>query len=325
MKRPLKLSLSFIFLSCSIPSADNTGLFFSASSHTTYNHHSSLNPDTINSLPEIEVVSAPENKEVSSSSPIHIIDSRKISETGITDIADALKRLPGVNLRDYGGAGGLKTVSVRGLGAQHTGISYDGVPLSDLRTGEVDLSKYSLHNLSSLSLSAMDNEEIFTPARSLSSASSISISTIKNPLLKKGFEGDIRMKAGAFGMYNPFFRVGYSNGANLSLSAMGEFFHAKNNYPFSFSNGAYIYKEKRNHSRMNSTNGEINLLFQPSVSSSLNAKIYYYDNSRQLPGPVIYYVEDSNEYLHDRNFFGQAKWKSKISSLFSIMALGKFN
>lgn len=38
-----------------------------------------------------------------------------LQQRGVTDIADALRRFSGVNLRDYGGAGGLKTVSVRGL------------------------------------------------------------------------------------------------------------------------------------------------------------------------------------------------------------------
>jgi outer membrane cobalamin receptor len=55
------------------------------------------------------------------------IDSADIMRRGITSTADALRRMAGVNLRDYGGAGGLKTVSVRGLGAGHTAVSYDGL------------------------------------------------------------------------------------------------------------------------------------------------------------------------------------------------------
>ncbi|MDE6296591.1 MAG: TonB-dependent receptor, partial [Muribaculaceae bacterium] len=325
MKRKTNLTIAFAIFACHLNGAKAEGNTFPFLLEKSTGINLVSFTDTIKSLPGVEVLSSSEKTGITSTSPIHTIDSKLISESGITDIADALKRMPGVNLRDYGGAGGLKTVSVRGLGAQHTGITYDGVPLSDLRTGEVDLSKYSLNNLSSLSLSPVDNDEIFIPARSLASASSLSISTIKNPKTAKGFQGNVRMKTGSFGMYNPFFRLGYSNGKKIALSAMGEFFHAKNNYSFSFSNGDYIHKEKRNHSRMNSVNGEINLIYQPTISSSLNAKLYYYDNSRQLPGPVIYYVEDSNEYLHDRNFFGQVKWKSKLSSIFSIMAIGKYN
>ena len=278
------------------------------------------------SLPNLEVLSQKESKTISSASPFHIVDAKKITETGITDISDAVKRLPGVNLRDYGGAGGLKTVSVRGLGAQHTGVSYDGVPLSDLRSGEIDLSRYSLNSVSSLALSAGDNDDIFTPARNISSASTLAISTLKNPdLWDKSLELDARMKFGSFGLYNPFLRAGYSNGSNLSVSVLGEFFHAKNNYPFTLFNGDHTTKERRSNSQMNSVHTEANLLFTPTGGSSLTAKIYYYDNSRQLPGPVIYYAPSSNEHLHDRNFFAQARYKSKLSSIFSLMGLAKFN
>ena len=287
-------------------------------------------PDSIDNntqqLPDIEVLSKKERREISSATPFHKIDSKRILETGITDISDAIKRLPGVNLRDYGGAGGLKTVSVRGLGAQHTGISYDGVSLSDLRSGEIDLSRYSLNNISSLTLSAGDNDDIFTPARYISSSSVLSISTLKNPdLWDRSFELDARMKVGSFGLYNPFIKAGYSNGSNWSVSVLGEFFHAKNNYPFTLFNGDYTSKERRSNSQMNSVHTEANLHFSPNATSSLTAKLYYYDNSRQLPGPVIYYAPSSNEHLHDRNFFAQARYKAKLSSIFSIMGLGKFN
>ena len=41
---------------------------------------------------------------------------------GIHDMGDALKRFAGVQVKDYGGVGGMKTVNIRGLGAGHTGV-----------------------------------------------------------------------------------------------------------------------------------------------------------------------------------------------------------
>lgn len=323
MKRPF---IFFLILS-TICALHSSGATSSLSNHeySASVNNSTKSDTTYKTLPGIEVYSTNENPEIASLSPIHIISAKQFTQSGITDISDALKRMPGVNLRDYGGAGGLKTISIRGLGAQHTGVNYDGVPLSDLRNGEIDLSKYSLNNLSSIALSAMDTDDIFISARTLSTASSVTISTIKNPDESHGLQGELRMKTGSFGMYNPYMRIGYSNGKNLSASVMGDFFHAKNNYTFTYANGGLKCKEQRKNSRMNSVTGEINLVYQPTASSSLNTKLYYYDNSRQLPGPVIYYVEDSNESLHDRNFFTQIKWTSKLSSIFSIMGIGKFN
>ncbi|MDE7413752.1 MAG: TonB-dependent receptor [Muribaculaceae bacterium] len=286
----------------------------------------SSSTEEVDTLPDVEVLSQKIDRSISSSIPLYKIDRTGILNHGITDISDALKRLPGVNLRDYGGAGGLKTVSVRGLGASHTGVSYDGVVLSDLRSGEIDLSRYSLNDVSSISLTPGDPEEIFIPARNASSGASIAISSLQNPLPEdKKFSADIRMKTGSFGLWHPYFRTIFSNASNLSISAMAEFTHAKNNYPFTLVNGDYISKEKRENSRMNSLHTEINSIFIPGKGSSLNSKLYYYDNSRQLPGPVKYYVNESHEKLHDRNFFFQSRYRNRLSSVVSIAAIAKFN
>ena len=72
---------------------------------------------------------------------MRLLDRGDMLTMGVTDMADALHRLPGITLRDYGGAGGMKTVSVRGFGAKHTGVSYDGVMISECQSGEIDLSR----------------------------------------------------------------------------------------------------------------------------------------------------------------------------------------
>ena len=108
--------------------------------------------DRTHQLREVMVTESRRQQEVTSTAPLHIINREQMLSLGVTDVADALHRIPGVTLRDYGGAGGLKTVSVRGFGAKHTGVSYDGVMLSDCQSGEIDLSRYSLDNVDQLSL-----------------------------------------------------------------------------------------------------------------------------------------------------------------------------
>ena len=98
-------------------------------------------------LQEVTVTETRHSHALKSTAPMHVIDRHDMSVMGITDMADALHRLPGITLRDYGGAGGMKTVSVRGFGTKHTGVSYDGVMLSECQSGEIDLSRYSLDNV----------------------------------------------------------------------------------------------------------------------------------------------------------------------------------
>ena len=123
-------------------------------------------------LMELEVSGRSATPTLESAAPTHRLSAERIRTTGVTDMADALHRLPGINLRDYGGSGGQKTVSVRGFGAGHTAVSYDGVVLSEVQGGSVDVSRYSLDNVGALQLTVGDNADIFIPARAAASAAS---------------------------------------------------------------------------------------------------------------------------------------------------------
>ena len=99
------------------------------------------------------IVTAPGlRREVSSITLVQRIDSTAIRTQGITDMGDALRRLSGVNVRDYGGAGGLKTVSVRSLGPSHTVVTYDGLAVSNTQQGQIDLQRFQFDRLSSIEL-----------------------------------------------------------------------------------------------------------------------------------------------------------------------------
>ncbi len=277
-------------------------------------------------LQEFEVVSERVRKEVTSTAPLFNLTNERMKTMGVTDISDALHRLPGINIRDYGGAGGMKTVSVRGFGTTHTGVIYDGIVLSDCQSGKIDLSRYSLDNVGSLSLIVGDNSDIFVPAKASASAASIIISSMSVPgPMDSLWHVTGQMRFGSFGTYNPYFKVGKSLTPKFSFSVIGEYTHAKNDYPFTLENGKLVTRERRNNSMMNSWHGEINTRWRLTPASMLDAKVYYYDNNRQLPGPVILYNPICNEKLRDRNFFGHLTYKNLSLSKFSFQGLAKFN
>lgn len=277
-------------------------------------------------LQEFEVVSERVRREVTSTAPLFNLTNERMKTMGVTDISDALHRLPGINIRDYGGAGGMKTVSVRGFGTTHTGVIYDGIVLSDCQSGKIDLSRYSLDNVGSLSLIVGDNSDIFVPAKASASAASIIISSMSVPgPMDSLWHVTGQMRFGSFGTYNPYFKVGKSLTPKFSFSVIGEYTHAKNDYPFTLENGKLVTRERRNNSMMNSWHGEINTRWRLTPASMLDAKVYYYDNNRQLPGPVILYNPVCHEKLRDRNFFGQLTYKNLSLSKFSFQGLAKFN
>lgn len=52
--------------------------------------------------------------------PVRVLTAEGIGRSGATSLDEALRMFSGVSVKDYGGVGGLKTVSVRNLGSQHT-------------------------------------------------------------------------------------------------------------------------------------------------------------------------------------------------------------
>ena len=199
-------------------------------------------PDSLSyDLMQLDVVANKVKTEVTSTAPLFRLDNKRMKDIGVTDLTDALHRMPGMNIRDYGGAGGMKTVSVRGFGTTHTGVIYDGVMLSDAQSGAIDLSKYSLDNVDDLSLIIGDNNDIFTSAKTAASAAAIIINTGSVPAMSDSvmhLTGQLRV--GSFGMINPYVKIGKTVNKHFSFSAIGEFTHAKNNYPFTLRNAILI-------------------------------------------------------------------------------------
>ena len=276
-------------------------------------------------LREVTISKDRHQRAMQSSAPMHVLDRRDMLTMGVTDMADALHRLPGITLRDYGGAGGMKTVSVRGFGAKHTGVSYDGVMLSECQSGEIDLSRYSLDNVDNLTLTVGDNADIFIPARNATTPATLTIQTLRHPSDDLKPHMTAQLKAGSFGYISPFLRYEQCLSDRFSFSVVGEYVHAKNDYPYTIKNGIETINDRRNNSRMNSGHAELNFLWNSSSSSQLGGKVYYYDNDRQLPGQVFYYSNTSRETLRDRNVFGQLTFQQRWGEQWSLKLLAKYN
>jgi vitamin B12 transporter len=75
-----------------------------------------------------------------SSSPLYTIDSETLLQKGSDDVSDAIQLSPGVFVQDYGGAAGMKSISVRGATSAQTIILLDGFPINSNQTGSLDLS-----------------------------------------------------------------------------------------------------------------------------------------------------------------------------------------
>ena len=279
----------------------------------------------VHQIDEVTITETQRRHTLTSTAPLHLLDRRDMLTMGVTDIADALHRMPGITLRDYGGAGGMKTVSVRGFGAKHTGVCYDGVMLSECQSGEIDLSRYSLDNVDRLSLVIGDNDDIFIPARQSSTPAVLNIQTLRLPTDDTKPHVTTQVRFGSFGYVSPFVRYEQNISNRFAFSAVAEYVYADNDYPYELPNGDYTVSDRRTNSRMNSGHGELSFLWNMNSANRLSGKLYYYDNDRQLPGQVHYYTNLSGETLRDRNFFGQLLYQTRWNDQLSLKWHAKFN
>ncbi|MBP3833199.1 MAG: TonB-dependent receptor [Bacteroidaceae bacterium] len=276
-------------------------------------------------IDEVTVSTTGRSRNVISTAPTQLVTQKQLLYQGVTDLSDALRRFSGVNVRDYGGAGGVKTISVRSLGSQHTAVAYDGITITDAQSGQIDLSRFSLDNIRSLSLTIGDNDDIFLPARTVASAAVLRLQTEVPDFAEKTYRLKAEVKTGSFGMLNPYLRYDQQLGQKVSLSAYADYLRADNQYPFRLVNGKYVTTEKRNNNFIETYRGELNLTAHTSQTGLLQAKAYYYNSFRELPGPVILYNSVNREKETDRNFFAQLHYQTLLGSMWHLQLNGKFN
>jgi hypothetical protein len=257
--------------------------------------------------------------------PSQILSGQILKQLSTTSIADAARYFSGVLIKDYGGVGGLKTISVRSLGASNTGILYDGLPVSNMQTGQIDLSQYSGSFVQSIQLYNANPPNVLLPARARAAAAILAITTntFEPRLSAKKWEAGI--KAGSFGLWQPFASVYLPVGKSAALSASFESVNSKGNYPFFIKNGDISEKSRRSNSKVNSFQGEINYVSILKDSATIQTKVGGFISKRGLPGAIIFFNSRSVQKLFNDEFFIQSRYKKKIDKRTSLLASAKYN
>ncbi len=279
------------------------------------------------SLRALEVTTTRALRTARAANAVFAIETADVEALGITGLADALRRLPGANVRDYGGAGGLTTVSVRGLGATHTGVVVDGMPAGNCRTGAVDLSRYDLDRLESVSLTAggTSGSDLAVPAAVAATASVLRLRTVSLAPAAPGFRGRASVRGGSFGLIEPKVAAGYTTGSGVRLDASGSWMRADNRYPFTIPNGVATVKEKRLNNGVHGGRAALGVAIpMGSDGGRLDFHANYYDFDRELPGAVTLYNPGNGETLGERTATAGATLRLPIAPAWTLAAAAKY-
>lgn len=283
--------------------------------------------DSIQQLDEV-VVTAKSYKEVI---PAQKMDKLTLQSLNSFSVADAIRYFSGIQIKDYGGIGGLKTVNIRSLGTHHVGIFYDGIQLGNAQNGQVDLGKFSLENMEEISLYNGQKSEIFQPAKDFGSSGSVYLRS-RTPQFAEGKKYNLKatVKGGSFDLIDPSILYEYKFSDRMSASFNAEVIN---------SSGKYKYRYKRvypnTHQVMYDTtavrqNGDV---FSTRIEAGLYGKIpegfwriksYFYHSNKGIPGAIVNNVWKNSQRQTDRIFFTQGTFQKSLSRRFDLQANVKY-
>ena len=281
--------------------------------------------DTSSTLKEVKVFTTPPPK-VKSLQPRQEINASDFKRNGAHNLADAIRNFSGVNIKDYGGIGGLKTVSVRSLGANHTGVQFDGITISDTQNGQIDLGRINLDNIASVTLYNGQPELILQPARSYASASMLVIKSLAPEFTEeKNYRLKLGLKTGSFGLFNPslLYQQKINNNWTVNLSNTWQKAH-----------GRYLYKvdgdgsdtlATRTNSDLTVFQTDAALYWKGTDSNRFQLRANYAHSDRGLPGAVVYYNPYTNQHLWNRDLTLQSSYQQHWKKGFELLLSGKFS
>lgn len=257
------------------------------------------------SLPNARIQTLEDFEIIAEKKPLATVQSlagKELQALSSTSIADALKYFAGVQIKDYGGLGGLKTVNVRSLGSQHIGIYIDGIRVNNAQNGIVDLGKFSLSTLESIELYNANKLDKGLSASEYASGATVYLKT------RRPNTDSLSVLAGIGSFHYYRCRLNtqfYKN--NWSGFIDGEYLYSKGDYPFRYKSEYEDTVGRRKNSDLRYYRIE-SAIFHRGFSSHF----YAYVSERGCPGGIVRRLSDKYNNIGrewDTDIFAQVSWQ----------------
>lgn len=283
--------------------------------------------DSIQQVDEVIISSRYNHKEVI---PSQTLNGEQLEKLNAHSVADALRYFSGIQLKDYGGVGGIKTVNIRSMGTNHLGISYDGVQLGNAQNGQIDLGQFSLDNVEEITLFNGQKSAILQPASDFGHAGAIYIRT-RAPRFSDGKGYNLKFKAryGSSDMFRFSTLWEQRLSSKVSSSVSAEVLTASGKYKFRYrrkkQDGTVAYDTTaiRENGDIWAVRAEGNL--HGMISDGFwKFKLYTYNSERGIPGAIVNNVWRRGERQWDHNYFTQARFQKSFGERFTTQAVAKY-
>ncbi|MBN8568625.1 MAG: TonB-dependent receptor [Ignavibacteria bacterium] len=235
---------------------------------------------SVYSTDEIEVNSFfSEGTVFTSPSNISVLNKKSIKNRNGNNLSDILKSVSGVYMKSYGSQSDLQTISMNGLGAEHTVILLNGSKLNSLQNGQIDLSLIPTENVKRIEVMNNGYSSMFG-----SEAMGGVVNIITDDLLN-----ETKLSAGLSTEFGSYKKRKYSLRLSNNFKKFKYDFlisdeKSDNDYKFYFDNG--VDKELRN--KLNSaykiSNYSLSSQYNFSKSFNINYYTQFVNADREIAG-----------------------------------------
>lgn len=245
-------------------------------------------------------------------------------------VADALRYFAGVQLKDYGGVGGVKTINVRSMGSQHVGVCYDGVALGNAQNGQIDLGQLSLDNIQEIALYNGQRSTLLQSASDFVQGATVYIRT-RQPHFAPGqpthLKAKVQLGASSLLSLSTLWEQQLSDRISLSLSA--GWLSASGKYRFRYRrltpDGSVAYDTTATRQNGDVRAERVELTLHGLLHQGFwTTKAYCYDSGRGIPGAIVNNVWRRGERQYDTNVFLQHRLQKDFGDRFSTQLLAKY-
>jgi vitamin B12 transporter len=153
-----------------------------------------------------------------------ILDSSVISRAGARQVNEILSFSPGLFVRDYGGLGGIKTVSLRGAAASQTLVLIDGMRINSTQNGSIDLGTLPVGGLDKIEIARGGMSAAYGSNAMNGVINIVSEDEIRNFI-------DFNYSYGSFDTHKANFAIGRSKKDKIPVRARVEYISTEGDFP----------------------------------------------------------------------------------------------
>jgi len=272
--------------------------------------------DTIKHIPSVTITPLKNEKSSVNSLNNQLISKEEIEILQPEDLGVLLQKTAGTSVKSYGGLGGLKTISIRGLNSHHTTFVQDGFMLQNAQTGQVNLGQIMVDNISEIILNEGGKQSFLLPVSAFVNGGLIAINNKNNQFeYRKNRETYFKFGAGSFGQQDYYISSKVEK-EKFFISTYAKSRTVKGSYPFKVVNGSSVEEGSRSNNDLKEKHLGLSLGRLLKSKAEIRSITQYQAIDQGLPGAVILYNDFSNQRLSTLQFHQKIDFTHVRSKLY---------